>query len=351
MAQTSFGFAGSINDAQWATVTRFFGREYCVAEPGHLRATPTAGVRRLTIAAGTAFGSGVTTVLSTSETVDLPTPTAGQWFLIALRRVWSLGATSLVVVPGTTTAADPSTFDYPLSFPAARKATPGVEDDQPLYWVHANNLDATLLLVDIRKPARFSDRFGSAAERDAFFGVPSSLADRLRLTREAPYIYRSDMRWFEAYVAQPRYGSPGWFPVAGAMPTLDISVAAGNTFPDGAWTLKTGLPGGVLTNHGGFVLNNSDAIVPFYGRWDLHARLGFPGDSRGSLRAGRFLLDGLNWGEEAPFQVGFTSSTFTRAVNAIAFGGGALGVQGLHNATVSLSVTMPRLTATYLGPL
>jgi len=152
MTQTSIGFDGTVDTIQWAKLARFLGREYCVDTTAALSGSQVPATRTVAIAPGAAFGRGVVTTLDASENVPLPTPAAGQWYLIVLRRVWASKATSLVAIPHTTTTTSVPT-SYPLTYPAAMLASPGIQDDQPVLWAWVNQANTTMSLVDLRTKA------------------------------------------------------------------------------------------------------------------------------------------------------------------------------------------------------
>lgn len=149
MAQTSWGFDGTINEAQWAQMAGLLGNGYCVADNNSLAVAPVSGARQVTVAAGTAYGDGVVTVLDASETVNLATPTNGQWYVIALRRVWATNTTSLVAVAGATTTTTTPTFP-PSTLPTL-STTVGVQTDQPIAWAWANSANTTVVVSDLRQ--------------------------------------------------------------------------------------------------------------------------------------------------------------------------------------------------------
>lgn len=150
MAQTSVGFAGTVNDAEWAVLSSFLGNQACVSSQASLAVTPVSGARSVSVAAGVGYGDGVQTTLSAPETVALATPTNGQWYLIVLRRVWTTKATSLVAIPHSTTSTALPT-SAPTSYPAAMLVAPGTQADQPLAWAWCNSANTTVVVSDLRQ--------------------------------------------------------------------------------------------------------------------------------------------------------------------------------------------------------
>lgn len=148
MAITGVGFDGSVDEVQFARLMSLAGVRYAVASPADLAATSVPGVRSVSIAAGTALGAGVHATSTSPVVLPLPTPTAGQWHVIALRRDWSANSCVLVSVPGeTTSSAIPA--GVPASLPAMQ-ASAGTVDDQPLCWAWVNVTTTSVLLFDLR---------------------------------------------------------------------------------------------------------------------------------------------------------------------------------------------------------
>lgn len=150
MAQTSVGFAGTVNDAEWAVLSSFLGNQACVSSQASLAVTPVGGARSVSVAAGVAYGDGVQTTLSASETVALTTPTNGQWYLVVLRRVWATKVSSLVAIAHTTTTTTVPT-SAPTTYPAGMLAQPGIQSDQPLAWAWCNSANTTVVTSDLRQ--------------------------------------------------------------------------------------------------------------------------------------------------------------------------------------------------------
>lgn len=199
MAQTSIGFNGTVSEIQWTTLAPLLGNGDCVAASGHLAASQVSGFRRVLIESGIAQARGVATTLSAAESpaADMPAPTAGQFHLVVLRRVWATKATSILTIPhSTTTEASPTV--PPTTFPAAMLASPGVEYDQPLYWAWVNVSTTNVKLFDLRRvpnSLRLADAergtrtVSSDDERNKAFPNPVQ-GDR---------VYRFDKGYLEAY--------------------------------------------------------------------------------------------------------------------------------------------------------
>lgn len=230
MAQTSVGFAGTVNDAEWAVISGYLGNGYCVGSNGHLLTTAVGGSRAVSVAAGIAYGDGVQTTLSSAENVALATPTNGQWYLITLRRVWATKVTSLVAIPHTTTSNTAPTA-APSTYPAAMLVQPGIQSDQPIAWAWCNSANTTLVIFDLRlQQMEFLPvSVPSALARDAKFPTPV----------QGNRVWREDLGVDETYYGLYQYnnGSPinpggrdvaGWYAEprnSGLVPIFPASVA------------------------------------------------------------------------------------------------------------------------------
>lgn len=133
MAIVSYGYRGTIDEVQWARMApHISAARYGVVGIDDCAVTAVTGAdRTLQVAPGRAWGQGVMDELShTPEPLQVqlaPVASGSRWDLIALRRSWleTPGQTTLVAVQGTSTKA----------IPAAREATAGSVDDQPLALV------------------------------------------------------------------------------------------------------------------------------------------------------------------------------------------------------------------------
>jgi hypothetical protein len=148
MAISSLGFDGSLNEAGFAVLMTQSGIKYSVAGPGDLLVSATPGSRAVSVAAGTAYGTGVGAINSDPIALTIDTPSVGGWYLVVLRRDWADNSiTPLVLTGPTTTAATPTTV--PSTLPTM-ESVPGVRDDQKLAWVWANSSTTELVMFDIR---------------------------------------------------------------------------------------------------------------------------------------------------------------------------------------------------------
>ncbi len=173
MAIDAYGFTGTVNEAQWARLATMLGTDYSVEYESSQLVTAVASTRSISVAAGRSLGKGVVANVTAAVVKALPVPTAGQWFLIVMRRDWSSHACTVEVLPGvTTTTAVPEYF--PSGSVAERESTPGVKDDQPLAWAWVNNLSTAVTVFDIRK-RRLDDRTLTLAFSD-LTDVPETFA-------------------------------------------------------------------------------------------------------------------------------------------------------------------------------
>lgn len=258
MTITSWGFQGTIDEIQWAKHAQLLGNEYA-AGPG-LVPFAVAGSRQVRIPVGILHGKGITSEVTAAETVNLPTPSAGQWHLIVLRRVWATKSAAFVALPSNTTTM-PLVGGPPVAFPEARLAIPGSTDDMPVMWVHTNSTDATLVtfpLLQAAVSARAAGRVSSAGMRDALYPNPA----------QGDEVFRTDKGWSERYYAARTAGNPGgaavadWYPFAGRMPYASLTKsdnqltgAAGSptpvaftadASPDGLWSASA--PARIIPN-------------------------------------------------------------------------------------------------------
>ncbi len=142
MAISSIGYAGSVDEAEWAKLSRFAaGHTYLVAGPDDFRATPAGGDRGVEIATGVAAGAGIYDESDSPVTFNLPSVSSGsRWDLIGLERDWGTGTTSVDRIAGSASKAIPT-----------RSTNPGVEDVQPLWLLRVTAGQTTIQeYVDLR---------------------------------------------------------------------------------------------------------------------------------------------------------------------------------------------------------
>lgn len=147
MTTTSYGFTGSLNAATWAQGEGYRGAR--VKSSGDLVVTAVGGSRAVQVGTGECFSSGVRAAVTAAETVNLSTPSQGQWFLITAHRDWASNATTFVALAGPTTSTATPT-SAPTSAPGNYASTPGAAEDQPLAWAWVNFSSTTVTLFDVR---------------------------------------------------------------------------------------------------------------------------------------------------------------------------------------------------------
>lgn len=243
MTQTSTGFAGTVDDKQWARLIRFGGIPG-VERVGDLPITPVAGARRITLGVNASdttaarsgiFGDGILTDLTAAETVDIPTPSNGQWFLIVLNRKWASRSSAFLVRNGALTSASDAGRLVP-NYPATLVSNPGTESDLPVAWVWASSASLTLTIVPLLMPSRAAlPRSGDASVRaglQTVFPTNGGTAALAKFGEVAGEWYNSAGNWTERYfgpraavagsnvdVARPA----GWYPIAGQLPSVDFA--------------------------------------------------------------------------------------------------------------------------------
>lgn len=138
---TSTGFEGTVDYAEWATLTSHMGAQYGVIEKDSFAVSAGSGDRVVNVQPGTAAGQGILDVSdAVTPLVGAPVASGNRWDLVALRRDWSTSTSTLVLIQGGSSASIP-----------ARSTTPGVEDDQPLALVRfAAGQTAVQEVIDLR---------------------------------------------------------------------------------------------------------------------------------------------------------------------------------------------------------
>jgi hypothetical protein len=179
MVMTNAGFDGTVNEAQYAAMWAVGGKDGVDSQAAWL---VTAGTgRQVAVAAqsGWAFAKGVASRESVGLTLNLSTPTNGQYFLIARHIDWTSNAVTLVALAGpTTTTTTPTAAPYDLSGVVGRVTTPGSVYDQPLAWAWVNSANTTVTIFDLRL---FGDRvYGTptAGASFTFTAVSNKLSKR-----------------------------------------------------------------------------------------------------------------------------------------------------------------------------
>lgn len=143
-----------------------------VESPTDWAVSTVPGNRRISIAPGSGRDAFVRVTTDAVFTYDLPAlTTKGQWFCVAARRDWTTNKMQFVIIPSTqldslTPDATPEAQNFvvpPRGIPGAFRRQPGVQKDQMIAWVFANNSTTALRVYDMRrgpnhKPYRFLAR-------------------------------------------------------------------------------------------------------------------------------------------------------------------------------------------------
>jgi hypothetical protein len=129
MALSSVGFDGTLSEQDWATMASLTGAQYAVRLAGDFQVSVHAGsTLTVDIAAGTAFGRGVTVVNTAQISIALDSVTSGaRWDAIVIRRNWTTNTVTVEKITGTATRA----------VPAGRNNSPGTLDDQVIALVQS----------------------------------------------------------------------------------------------------------------------------------------------------------------------------------------------------------------------
>jgi len=107
MAFTAVGFDGSVDEAGFVGMARYFGPRYSVGSSGSLRVTAGgSGDRAVTIAAGSGYVYGVTATQSGSSVKNLASVSSGSRYdLVVLRVNWETNTASIEVITGSSSSA------------------------------------------------------------------------------------------------------------------------------------------------------------------------------------------------------------------------------------------------------
>lgn len=147
MAIVNKGFPGTVNATEYAKSWHLGGADGCDGT-GWLTTQGTG--RQASTASGDAFASGILSTNSAPILTAIPTPVAGQWFLIVRRIDWAgSGTVSVAAVAHTTTTTTVPTSP-PGTYPTINTA-PGSMYDHKLAWAWARNTDTTMAFFDLRK--------------------------------------------------------------------------------------------------------------------------------------------------------------------------------------------------------
>lgn len=143
MALTSYGYNGTVDEAQWGSMADLAGCDSVVGSDADFGVTAVAGAdRKISVSAGRSMAHGVLVVSDAPMQLQAGIVSSGKrWDTVVLRRNWqgAGGTTTLVLVPGT----DSATIAPGLN------STPGLIDDDPLWLVQ--------FTAGVSQPTGFSD--------------------------------------------------------------------------------------------------------------------------------------------------------------------------------------------------
>lgn len=145
MALTSVFYDGPATESDRAA-NRAGAADYGVYGANDFKVTAHPSIPyAVLVKAGRAHGHGVTDMAEIDQVVNCPSLASGtRWDLIVVRRNWQpeLGGPSVLVVLNAGSEA---------IIPASRKVGPGVEDDQPLFFVKwQGGISAPAEFIDMR---------------------------------------------------------------------------------------------------------------------------------------------------------------------------------------------------------
>lgn len=176
MAITSIGYDGTINEVEFAKLMAIAGLRYAVNGPTDFQAAAVPGNRQVTVGPGIAYGVGVKSSSSANELVTFPTPSAGAWHLVIVRRDWAANTSVVMAIAGATTTTVTPTSP-PTSYPAGLNQNPGVLDDQPIAWVWVNAGSTALSVYDLRTYTLTERLAGIASQLANLVGSVATLAN------------------------------------------------------------------------------------------------------------------------------------------------------------------------------
>lgn len=164
MALTHKGFPGTVTDVDFARI-HSMGPGDATGSTGDWAVSAGTG-RQVNIAAGYAFAKGILSHSTAVETLTIPTPTDGRWYLIARRINWSAKTVTLAAIAhATTTTAIPTA--PPTTVAPGLNGTPGVAYDHSLAWAWVRSTDTTVVVFDLRRPP-VSER-GARGDRSVWY--------------------------------------------------------------------------------------------------------------------------------------------------------------------------------------
>lgn len=122
---TSTGYEGTVDFAEWATLTSHMGAQYGVFGKDAFAVSAGPGDRQVRVAPGKSAGQGILDISDATETlVGAAVASGNRWDLVALRREWGPKTTTPVLIQGGSSPSIPT-----------RQMIPGTSDDQPIALV------------------------------------------------------------------------------------------------------------------------------------------------------------------------------------------------------------------------
>jgi hypothetical protein len=201
MTTTITGFDGTIDESAFSRGQSLANARAVVASRSSFAATPVANARQLRISGGTAWDAGVLIEddAAIAATVNIPGPSAGQWFLIVQRRDWDLNQVTYEVLSADTTTTTEPTI-VPFNYPAEFQDKPGIVTDQALYWAWVRSGLTAVQLVDLRKMPPSVEKRGGTSLKNAYYGPAPTFAAARRFLQGAEW-FNTDSNLYEVYMA------------------------------------------------------------------------------------------------------------------------------------------------------
>lgn len=143
MADTSYGYPGSVNAAALATwLPNVAAAQYCVNGPVSGRVIKnTIGDRGVTVLPGSLIGDGIYDIFNTGTDLNFASVSSGsRWDMIVCRRTWSSKTSIYTIIQGSATKGLP-----------ARNNNKGVITDQPIALCRVQAGSSTVQeIIDLR---------------------------------------------------------------------------------------------------------------------------------------------------------------------------------------------------------
>jgi hypothetical protein len=147
VAVVNSGFDGTVTESSFAKMMRGAGLRDSVATSAAWLVTQGTG-RQVSVAAGTAYATGVVSVSDAAQLASLPTPVNGQWHLVVRRVNWTSNTVTVETIPHTVTTATIPTV-APETYPTFNDSA-GSLLDQKLAWAWVRSSDTTVAVFNLR---------------------------------------------------------------------------------------------------------------------------------------------------------------------------------------------------------